>query len=473
MPCVLCVHWQGLRALKRAKELIEEDNIEKAMGFLSVAAKDDVAEAQYLLGSLLLDDDEDEEELEDGGGDDDEFVMDVEAKRHQNYREDDPQDIRSIRKSARKAYKEYLQANLSASPIGRLGKKMAASVVQHATVDELDRAFGTTLKQFLDPKAKIRPLAEDQSAASSELAQIDKADSTQAVEWIRRAAESNHREALVQLGNLCLSQEPPLAFAASEWYSRACSARDPTPHPDALYNLGLMLYDGVDDSEPPFPASKAASIPYFVKAAEVGDASAQFFMGHLLHQGDAELAIEANIDSALMLVNTAADKGHGGAHFYLAQLYRSGDPAHKIEADQPKFLEHLDAAIELGEDDALFCMADMYFHGSDEFPEDLEQARRFYKAAADEGHADAFCCLGTIYYNGLGVKQDYEKAFYYYQEAADRHSMEAWKNLAEMYSFGRGVPRNEATAESILKMLRKVEEDDDVEAEEDETKKSD
>ncbi|KAF1332620.1 Extracellular protein, partial [Globisporangium splendens] len=461
---IAVVYAQGLRALKKAKELIENDDLESAMGYLGVAANDDIGEAQYLLGSLLLDDDEDDEhganDEEEGDDEDEKLVLDVETKRRQNYRADDPQDIRSIRKSARKAYKEYLQANSSAKPIGRMGKKGKTSIVQHATVNELDRAFGTTLKQFLDPKIKVRPLKDLQDG--SELEQLEKADSTKAVEWIRRAADNkyeSHREAHVQLGNLCLSQEPPLAFAASEWYSRAASARDPNPHPDALYNLGLMLYDGVEDAEPPFPASKSASIPYFVKAAEVGDASAQFFMGHLLHHGDEELGIEANMDSALMLINKAAEKGHGGAHFYLAQLYRSGDPVAKVEADQPKFLEHLDAAIELEDEDALFCMADIYFHGSDEFPEDLEQARRFYLAAADAGSADAFCCLGTIYYQGLGVKKDYERAFYYYQEAADRHSMEAWKNLAEMYSFGRGVPRNEATAESILKMLRKVQEE--------------
>lgn len=159
------------------------------MGFLSVAANDDIGEAQYLLGSLLLDDEEDDEDGNGAAGeaddDDEELVLDVEAKRRQNYRADDPQDIRSIRKSARKAYKEYLQANSSVKPIGRLGKK--APIVQHATVNELDRAFGTTLKQFLDPKTKLQPLGELQA---SELEQLDKADSTKAVEWIRRAAEN-------------------------------------------------------------------------------------------------------------------------------------------------------------------------------------------------------------------------------------------------------------------------------------------
>lgn len=188
---------QGSRALKRAKELIEDDDLEAAMGFLSVAANDDIGEAQYLLGGLLLDDDDDDEDVETQGASendgDEELVLDVEAKRRQTFRADDPQDIRSIRKSARKAYVEYLKANSAATPAIRLGKKekAAASVVQHATVSALDRAFGTTLKQFLDPKVKIRPLSE-QPSSSGDLEQLHKADSTKAVEWIRRAAENKY-----------------------------------------------------------------------------------------------------------------------------------------------------------------------------------------------------------------------------------------------------------------------------------------
>lgn len=185
-------HSQGLRALKRAKELIEEDKLEAAIGFLSIAANVEIGEAQYLLGGLLLDDDEDDDVVvdDDDDDDDDNLVLDAETKRRQNYRADDPQDIRSIRKSARKAYVEHLKATNSAAaaPGVRLGRKEAASVVQHATVSALDRAFGTTLKQFLDPKTKLRPLKDVTSDV--ELAQLDKADSTKAIEWIRRAADN-------------------------------------------------------------------------------------------------------------------------------------------------------------------------------------------------------------------------------------------------------------------------------------------
>lgn len=413
------------------------------MGQLSKAASANVAEAQYLLGSLLLDDEDDNDDEDDQEAEDD-LLGDAETHRQQANQDDEPKDLRAIRKQARKAYKEYLQQSTASDR-----QKLAAStprLVQRATVSELDRAFGTTLAQLLDPKFKVPALSETATMA----------DKTQAVEWIRRAADNTHREAHVHLGNLCLAQDPPLAQQACEWYARVTSARDPAPHPDALYNLGLMLYDGVDDAEPPFPSSKPASIAYFVRAAEAGDGSAQFFMGHLLHQGNEELGIEANMESAMMLINTAADNGHPGAQYYLAQLYRSGDEANGIEADREKFLSYLDSAMDGEDEDALFCMADIYFHGSDGFEQDYEQARRFYLAAAEADHADAFCCLGAMYYNGIGVAQDYTKAFLYYQEAAERDSMEAWKNLAEMYSVGRGVPRNEATAQSIFKMLRKA-----------------
>lgn len=269
---------------------------------------------------------------------------------------------------------------------------------------------------------------------------------------------TSHRDAHVVLGNLCQSHDPPMAHAASVWYSRVASAKDSKPHPDALYNLGLMLFDGVEHAEPPFPANRTAAVPFFVRAAEAGDTAAQFFMGQLLHQGDEELGIAANLKSGLMLIEMAADKGHSGALYYLAQLYRSGDEDHELEPDHDKFLKYLDAALELLDDDALFCMADIYMHGSDGFEQDKEQAHNFYLAAAEQGNADAFLCLGTLYYNGDGVAQDFEKAFLYYQEAAERDSMQAWKNLAEMYATGRGVPRNENTAKSILKMLKKAEE---------------
>ncbi|GMF30042.1 unnamed protein product [Phytophthora lilii] len=422
------------------------------MGYLGVAAHANIADAQYLLGSLLLNEDEEEEEDE-AQQKNKTLIRDAEANRQRSGRPDDAKNIKDIRKSARAAYKEYLLEQKRKRHVKAARSAGAASVVQHATTGELDRAFGKTVEMLLDPKSKLAPLLESGEEDHADIAKTQ-LDTTKAVEWLRRAADNSNRDAHVQLGNLCLSHDPPMALEASAWYTRV--SKDKNPHPDALYNLGVMLFEGVPHAEPPFAGNKSASIPFFTRAAEVGDISAQFFMGMLLHQGDKDLEIEPNFRSGLMLIEMAASKSHPGALFYLAQLYRSGDEANDFAADHDKFLEHLDKAMEAGEADAFFCMADIYFHGSDGFEQDYEQAHGFYMAAAEQGHADAFCCLGALYYNGIGVEQDYEKAFLYYQEAADRDSMEAWKNLAEMYTVGRGVPRNEATAKAIIKMLKKV-----------------
>ncbi|ETM31184.1 hypothetical protein L914_21199 [Phytophthora nicotianae] len=443
---------EAYEAFEKAKQLLDGDDLPQAMGYLGVAAHANIADAQYLLGSLLLNED-DEEDEDDAQRKNKELIRDAEANRQRSRRADDAQNIKEIRKEARAAYKQYLIEQKRKKQAKAERSASHTSIVQHATTGELDRAFGKTVELLLDPESKLEPLLENGDEDYADVAQTQM-DTTKAVEWLRRAADNSNRDAHVQLGNLCLSHDPPMALEASAWYTRV--TKDENPHPDALYNLGVMLFEGVQHAEPPFPGNKGASIPFFTRAAEVGDVSAQFFMGMLLHQGDKDLEIEPNFRSGLMLIEMAASKGHPAALYYLAQLYRSGDEANDFAADHTKFFEHLDKAMEAGDADAFFCMADIYFHGSDGFDQDYEQAHGFYMAAAEQGHADAFCCLGALYYNGIGVEQDFKKAFLYYQEAADRDSMEAWKNLAEMYMVGRGVPRNEATANAIIKMLKKV-----------------
>ncbi|KAI9922376.1 hypothetical protein PsorP6_001728 [Peronosclerospora sorghi] len=443
---------EASQALEKAKQFLDGSDMQQAMKYFGVAARANNAEAQYLLGSLLLHDDEEADEDDARQRKTNELIRDAQENRERAVRPEDAQTIREIRKSARAAYKQYLLEQKRKKEVKAM---RSASVVHHATTRELDRAFGKTIEFLLHPKSKLEPLREE-SDEDPEVDAPTQLDTTQAVEWIRRAADNNYRDAHVELGNLCLSHDPPMALEASAWYLNV--TEDDNPHPDALYNLGIMLFNGVPHAEPMFIGNKSASIPFFTRAAEMGDLSAQFFMGTLLHQGDEDMEIEPNITSGIKLIEMAANKGHPGALYYLAQLYRSGDDDHKVEADRAKFLDYLDKAMEAGEADAYFCMADIYFHGSDGFDQDYEQARLFYMAAAEQGHADAYCCLGTLYYHGSGVEQDYTKAFLYYQEAAERDSMEAWKNLAEMYTVGRGVPRNEATATAIIKMLRKAEE---------------
>ena len=61
--------------------------------------------------------------------------------------------------------------------------------------------------------------------------------------------------------------------------------------------------------------------------------------------------------------------------------------------------------------------------------------------------------LGVMYCNGLGVAQDYSAAMKWYRMAADQGHAQAQGNLGIMYNGGQGVPQNTSEA---LRWLHKA-----------------
>ena len=70
------------------------------------------------------------------------------------------------------------------------------------------------------------------------------------------------------------------------------------------------------------------------------------------------------------------------------------------------------------------------------------QAVKWYKAAAEQGDADAQFYLGNMYYKGQGVKQDYAQAVKWHKAAAKQGNARGQAFLGVMYLFGEGVPQN-------------------------------
>ena len=75
-------------------------------------------------------------------------------------------------------------------------------------------------------------------------------------------------------------------------------------------------------------------------------------------------------------------------------------------------------------------------------PQDYAEAVRWYRKAADQGHAKAQSDLGVMYKNGEGVSQDYAEAVKWYRKAAEQGYALAQSNLGVMYGAGKGVPQN-------------------------------
>ena len=62
-----------------------------------------------------------------------------------------------------------------------------------------------------------------------------------------------------------------------------------------------------------------------------------------------------------------------------------------------------------------------------------KEAMKWYRKAAEQGHATSQYNLGNRYRDGEGVRQDYEEAAKWYRKAAAQGYAKAKKNLGELY----------------------------------------
>lgn len=154
------------------------------------------------------------------------------------------------------------------------------------------------------------------------------------------------------------------------------------------------------------------AVELYTKAAEAGDAQAQFDLGVCYRQGE---GVEADIDKAIELYQKAIEQGHGGAMTNMGVLY--------------------DNAI-----------------GVDENP---VKALEYYKMAAEAGHPDGQCCAGIMYYNGRGTEQNYEEAVKWFTKAAEQGEPDSMYHLALCYIEGHGVEKNNEKAVEYLRLSAK------------------
>lgn len=95
--------------------------------------------------------------------------------------------------------------------------------------------------------------------------------------------------------------------------------------------------------------------------------------------------------------------------------------------------------------DAQYELAEAYRTGTG-VPENMSEALRWYRAAAELGLADAQNNLGAMYLAGMGTEKNPVEAVYWYQKAAEQEQMHAQFNLAMLYLLGNGVGQSDEEA---------------------------
>jgi len=104
------------------------------------------------------------------------------------------------------------------------------------------------------------------------------------------------------------------------------------------------------------------------------------------------------------------------------------------------------AAADQGNADAQFLLGRMYDEGEG-VPKDFAEAVKWFRKAADGGNADAQVRLGTMYHFGLrdtrlGVPQDDGEAVKWFRKAAHQGNAHGQTHLGRMYDKGEGVPQD-------------------------------
>jgi Ca2+/Na+ antiporter len=112
-----------------------------------------------------------------------------------------------------------------------------------------------------------------------------------------------------------------------------------------------------------------------------------------------------------------AEKGDAEAQYTLAQRYFYGDDI--IDKNHAEAVKWYRMAAEQGHALAQNDLAYCYNRGRG-VPEDKEEGIRWYRQAAEQGNAMAQCNLGHCYYNGDGVDKDRTEALKWYRKAAEQ-----------------------------------------------------
>ena len=142
-------------------------------------------------------------------------------------------------------------------------------------------------------------------------------------------------------------------------------------------------------------------------------------------------------------IRAKAEKGDAEYQFELGSIYESGGigvAVNKVEADR-----WYRKAAEQGHASAQYFVAVQYAYGGG-VAEDKKEAVKWFRKAAEQNHDGAQFALGGCYTYGHGVKQDVVEGVKWFRKAAEQHNAGAELFLGVSYDKGDGVAKNPTEA---------------------------
>ena len=158
----------------------------------------------------------------------------------------------------------------------------------------------------------------------------------------------------------------------------------------------------------PGKENEIEALKWWTKAAELGDAGAQYTVGLSYFTG---IGAEQNLKTAQSWFLKSAQQGHIDAQYRAGLIY-----AESLNNDNKAFECYYKAAQQ-GHKDAQLQLAHCYANGKG-VKKDAKEAFTWYKKSAEQGDPFAQMYLAGCYYKGLGTTKDINKAKEWYEKAA-------------------------------------------------------
>ncbi len=210
--------------------------------------------------------------------------------------------------------------------------------------------------------------------------------------------------------------------------------------PDALYYLGMMYYEGTGVTKDLLKAED-----YFLKAARMDYVPSYAMLAAITDRSNAS---NPGDREAVSWYKKAAENDSKDTH----SPYRLGDiysglfftPSPEDAAEAFKWFK---LAAERGHADAALKVGLCYEDGKG-VPKNEQEAIKWFTKAIEYGNiAFGAYSLGRMYYDGKGVPQDYAKAFDLFTQANKEGNSDAGSFLGDMYAFGQFVEKDDKKAE--------------------------
>ena len=253
-------------------------------------------------------------------------------------------------------------------------------------------------------------------------------DLAEANRWFHRAAAMGLPAAISNIGWAFRRgdlSEPDLE-EARRWFERGARMK----HPPSIRFLAELHRDGVGVARDPHEALRL-----FRKAAELGEGEAWADLA-FLHLG--KQGLEADLEQAVHYAQTGAEAGNATSIRLLGA----------IRADAEDYREALywwSRGAEYGDAGAMELLAQLHDQGLGVEPSP-EQAFRWRLRASELGDREAMATLGSHYWEGLGVEPDRSEALAWWRRAAELGDKSAMTIIGARSWFGDGVEEDPALA---------------------------